>query len=99
MVEAYSEEVSSCGYWPGGASEGIFYSYAYPEPDGFRTEPIQPSGAAYDGALREFVLPYADVRTAQDPDATLLAFLRSAYDAAARRARWPTRAPGGSAAR
>jgi hypothetical protein len=89
MVEAYSEEVSSCGYWPGGASEGIFYSYAYPEPDGFRAEPVQPAGAAYDGSLQEFVLPYADVRTARNPDETLLAFLRSTYDAAARSAQWP----------
>ncbi len=91
MVEAYNAEVSSCGYWPGGASEGVFYSYAYPEPDGFRTEPIEPSGAVYDDTLGEFVLPYADVRTAQDPDETLLSFLRSTYDAAARRAQWPAR--------
>jgi hypothetical protein len=89
MVEAYSEEVSSCGYWPGGASEGIFYAYAYPEPNGFRTEPIQPAGGAYDGSLQEFVLPYADVRTARNPDKTLLAFLRSTHDAAARLAQWP----------
>jgi len=91
MVEAYSEEVSSCGYWPGGASEGIFYSYAYPGPDGFRTEPIQPSSAAYDDTLREFVLPYVDVRRGQNPDERLLTFLRSTYGAAARRARWPAR--------
>jgi Family of unknown function (DUF5996) len=89
MVEAYSEEVSSCGYWPGGAAEGIFYAYAYPEPDGFRTEPVQPSGGVYDGSLQEFILPYADVRTARNPDETLLAFLRSTYDAAARLAHWP----------
>lgn len=91
MTEAYSEEVSSCGYWPGGASEGVFYSYAYPEPDGFRSAPIQPSGAAYDDTLREFVLPYADVRTAERPDETLLQFLRSTFDAASRRAQWSDR--------
>jgi Family of unknown function (DUF5996) len=90
-AEAYCDEVSSCGYWPSGADEGIFYSYAYPEPDGFRTAPVQPSGAAYDDALGEFVLPYADVRAAQRPDEALLAFLRSTYDAAARLAQWPPR--------
>jgi hypothetical protein len=94
MVEAYCEEVSSCGYWPGGASEGLFYTYAYPEPDGFRTAPVGPPGAGYDDALREFVLPYAEVRAAPDPDAALLAFLQSTHEAAARLARWP--APDGS---
>jgi hypothetical protein len=89
MVEAYRDEVSSCGYWPGGADEGIFYSYAYPEPDGFRTAPVQPSGAAYDENLGEFVLPYADVRRSPDPEETLLTFLRSTYDAAVRLAKWP----------
>ncbi|HEX8631683.1 MAG TPA: DUF5996 family protein [Catenuloplanes sp.] len=90
MVEAYREEVSSCGYWPGGASEGIFYAYAYPEPDGFREHPVP--GASYDAALGEFVLPYADVRRAEQPDELLLSFLRSAHEAAATHARWPRRA-------
>jgi hypothetical protein len=88
MTEAYSDEVSSCGYWPGGTGEGIFYSYAYPEPAGFRTQTVQPSTAYYDDELREFVLPYSDVRTAADPDAELLRFLDSTYHAASTLARW-----------
>ena len=89
MTEAYSDEVSSCGYWPGGATEGVFYSYAYPEPAGFRTGAVRPDGAAYDPDLAEFVLPYADVRAAEDPDEHLLEFLRSTYEAARTVARWP----------
>ena len=90
MTEAYSEEVSSCGYWPGGASEGAFYAYAYPEPAGFRDFVVSPAETAfYDGALGEFVLPYADVRVAADPDAMLLEFLRSSHNAAATLAGWP----------
>jgi hypothetical protein len=87
MREAYSHEVSSCGYWPGGSDEGSFYSYAYPEPDGFRTSPV-PDGARYDEALGEFVLPYRLVRQAADPAHTLLEFLQATYDAAASRADW-----------
>lgn len=83
MHEAYSHEVSSVGYWPGGAAEGIFYSYAYPEPDGFRTAPAGPSAAYFDEELGEFVLPYTAVRTAADPDAVLLDFLQRTYEAAA----------------
>jgi len=90
MVEAYSEEVSSCGYWPGGAAEGAFYAYAYPEPPGYRTSPVSPGTATFDEALGEFVLPYADVRQAADPDAHLLEFLRSTHAAAAGTAGWPT---------
>ncbi|MGC9665695.1 DUF5996 family protein [Planosporangium sp. 12N6] len=86
--EAYSHEVSSLGYWPGGAEEGIFYSYAYPEPAGYRDRPVEPASAGYDPGLREFVLPYATVRTARDPDATLLAFAESTYEAAADLAGW-----------
>ena len=93
MVEAYSDEVSSCGYWPGGASEGVFYAYAYPEPDGFRTHPVTPAEAAFDPALGEFVLPYATVRAAADPDTVLLDFLRSTHDAAATLGAWPTHVP------
>jgi hypothetical protein len=88
MHEAYSHEVSSCGYWPGGADEGVFYSYAYPEPEGFRTTRIDVDGASFDEELGEFTLPYTAVRTAPDPDALLLRFLQSTYEAAADRARW-----------
>ena len=88
MLEAYSHEVSSAGYWPGPDGEGVFYSYAYPEPDGYRRQPIAPSAAHFDDALGEFVLPYETVRTAPDPDAVLLAFLRTTYAAAADTARW-----------
>jgi hypothetical protein len=89
MEEAYSHEVSSCGYWPGPpGEEGVFYSYAYPEPAGFRTAPVLPEGARWDDDLAEFVLPYERVRTAEDPDAALLAFLQSTYEAAATTAGW-----------
>jgi hypothetical protein len=88
MHEAYSHEVSSCGYWPGGDDEGIFYSYAYPEPEGYRTAPAGPGSARFDDELGEFVLPYAAVRTARDPDAALLEFLQRSYEAAADLGRW-----------
>ncbi|MGA8046191.1 MAG: DUF5996 family protein [Dermatophilaceae bacterium] len=88
MHEAYSHEVSSAGFWPGGDGEGIFYSYAYPEPDGYRTYAVGPDGAHFSEALGEFVLPYAAVRTAPDPDAALLEFLQSTYEAAADLAGW-----------
>ena len=88
MHEAYSHEVSSCGYWPGGDGEGIFYSYAYPEPEGYRSAPAGPDAARFDDALGEFVLPYAAVRTADDPDAVLLEFLQRTYEAAADRGGW-----------
>jgi hypothetical protein len=88
MHEAYSHEVSSAGYWPGPDGEGVFYSYAYPEPDGYRQQPIAPPAAHFDDALGEFVLPYENVRTAPDPDAVLLDFLRTTYAAAAETARW-----------
>jgi hypothetical protein len=93
MAEAYSDEVSSCGYWPGGATEGLFYSYAYPEPAGFPDHRMAPDAAAYDVALGEFVLPYEAVRTAPDPDAYLMEFLSSTFDGASTLAgweRWPT---------
>ncbi len=86
--EAYSHEVSSCGYWPGGGSEGAFYAYAYPEPAGFTDRPVQPPDSWYDGTLREFILPYEVVRQADDPDRTLLSFLQSTYDAAADLSEW-----------
>jgi hypothetical protein len=85
---AYSHEVSSCGFWPGGSAEGSFYSYAYPVPDGFAEWPVRPDAAYYDGELGEFLLPYAAVRTAADPDAFLLSFLESTYAAAAELGGW-----------
>ncbi len=89
MVEAYSDEVSSCGYWPGGAAEGIFYSYAYPTPPGFDRRPVTPAEAYYDQQLGEFILPYAAVRAAADPDAYLTEFLESTFQAARDLAGWP----------
>ena len=88
MLEAYSHEVSSCGYWPDGAEEGVFYSYAYPTPEGYADHPVQPAEAAWSEQLGEFVLPYKVVRTARDPDETLKTFLASAYEAAANTAHW-----------
>jgi len=88
MAEAYSGEVSSCGYWPGGAEEGIFYSYAYPAPAGFSDQPVSPGPAYFDEKLGEFVLPYAAVRTAPAPEASLLSFLNSTFEAAYRQAGW-----------
>ncbi|SRR5581483_915210 len=89
MWEAYSHEVSSCGYWPGPpGEEGVFYAYAYPEPPGYRDTPVAPDGARWDSTLSEFVLPYELVRTAPDPDALLLEFLQSTYEAAAATADW-----------
>jgi hypothetical protein len=89
MLEAYSHEVSSCGYWPGPpGEEGVFYAYAYPDPPGYRDAPVAPAGARWDDDLAEFVLPYELVRTAPDPDDRLLAFLQSTYEAAASTAAW-----------
>jgi hypothetical protein len=88
QVLAYSHEVSSCGFWPGGSAEGSFYSYAYPEPDGFSDWPVRPETAYYDTSRGEFILPYADVRAAEDPEALLLSFYQSTYEAAAELARW-----------
>ncbi len=93
MREAYSHEVSSAGFWPGaGLGEPAFYSYAYPEPDGFRNYRIRPDAAYYHEGLRELILPYEAVRTAERPDETLLEFLQSAYDAAATLSRWDRQA-------
>ncbi|MGB3542759.1 DUF5996 family protein [Rubrivirga sp.] len=89
MREAYSHEVSSAGFWPGaGVGEPSFYSYAYPEPDGYREYPVSPEAARYDADLGEYVLPYDAVRTADDPAATLTAFLETTYAAAADLAEW-----------
>jgi len=88
--EAYSHEVSSAGFWPGGvvAAEPIFYSYAYPEPKGFRNASVVPDAATFDTALGEFVLPYQAVRQSADPAAKLMGFLRATYEAAADLATW-----------
>jgi len=89
MEEAYSKELSSAGFWPGtGVGEAAFYSYAYPEPDGYREREIAPEAAYYLDDMGEFVLPYEAVRTAEDPDATLLAFLQSTYEAVVDLADW-----------
>jgi hypothetical protein len=87
--EAYSHEVSSAGFWPGSDAypRAAFYSYAYPEPPGFRDQPVS-VGASFDSALGEFILPYDSVRTAADPDAMLLEFLSSTYAAAADAGGW-----------
>jgi hypothetical protein len=88
--EAYSHEVSSAGFWPGGGAIDYpaFYSYAYPEPPGFRTSKVRPDAAFFSEALGEFVLPYDAVRSAADPDQALLDFLQSTYEAAAISAKW-----------
>ncbi len=88
--EAYSHEVSSCGFWAGdkAVTEAVFYAYAYPEPSAFQTYPIQPQEAFYNAQMREFILPYETVRQAADPEAMLLTFLESTYEAAANLAHW-----------
>ena len=88
--EAYSHEVSSCGFWPGGGAiaYAAFYSYAYPEPAGFSEASVKPDGAFYSSDLREFILPYDIVRQSESPDHTLLDFLQSTYEAAANLAKW-----------
>ena len=88
--EAYSHEVSSAGFWPGGPAVdyAAFYSYAYPEPPGFRKASVGPAGAFFSEALGEFLLPYDIVRTAADPDAALFEFLQSTYEAAAEAGNW-----------
>jgi hypothetical protein len=88
--EAYSQEVCSCGFWPGGAAmpQAVFYTYAYPEPEGCSETSVSPRAAVFDPVLREFVLPYDEVRRAQSPDRFLLEFLQSSYDVLARLARW-----------
>src|SRR5205085_6307426 len=88
--EAYSQEVSSLGFWPGGGPVPmpIFYSYAYPEPAGFAQAQVQPDAASYNAQLHEFILPYDAVRTADSPDDVLLDFAQSAYDAASKLGKW-----------
>jgi hypothetical protein len=88
--EAYSHEVSSCGFWPGSDAmpQPVYYSYAYPAPDGFADAHVLPAAASWNTTLREFILPYDAVRTAAAPDETLLQFARSTYEAAARLGAW-----------
>lgn len=88
--EAYSHEVSSAGFWPGGGGVDYpaFYSYAYPAPDGFRDADVGPGGAFFSDELSEFVLPYQEVRQASSPDDALLEFLQSTYEAAADLGLW-----------
>ncbi|MFL6790062.1 MAG: DUF5996 family protein [Bradyrhizobium sp.] len=88
--EAYSHEVSSAGFWPGSGAVDYpaFYSYAYPEPAGFRATKVRPEAAFFSEALGEFILPYDAVRTADDPDKALLDFLQSTYEAAAISGKW-----------
>jgi hypothetical protein len=88
--EAYSHEVSSCGFWPGGGPipYPVFYSYAYPEPEGFSSAPVRPGAAFYSPDLREFLLPYEDVRKAASPEDLLMEFLQSTYGAAAELGGW-----------
>ena len=88
--EAYSHEVSSCGFWSGTApvDYAAFYSYAYPQPDGFADAPVGPSAAFYSPDFGEFILPYDRVRESPSPDDTVLEFLQSTYEAAANLAKW-----------
>jgi hypothetical protein len=88
--EAYSHEVSSVGFWPGssGMSDAAFYSYATPEPNGFKQAPAQPGAAGYNASLGEFLLPYAEVRKAKSPSSSLLQFCQSTYEAAATLGKW-----------
>jgi hypothetical protein len=95
MHEAYSHEVISHGFWFGGdwpngerIEQPVFYAYALPQPDGFATATVRPAAARYDPVFNEFMLPYATVREAADPDADILAFMRSTYAAGAELGRW-----------
>ena len=90
MNEAYSREVSSCGFWPGNGGYGraAFYVYAYPEPAGYGETQLKTAEAAYDRNLGQFILPYDAVRQARDPDALLLGFLQETYEAAAELGKW-----------
>jgi hypothetical protein len=88
--EAYSHEVSSCGWWPGGGAitAPAFYSYAAPQPSGFKDANLEPAEAFYSEELSEFVLPYDAVRTSADPDGALLRFCQTTYEAAANAGKW-----------
>jgi Family of unknown function (DUF5996) len=88
--EAYSHEVCSCGFWPGNEllPEAAFYTYIYPEPEGFKDARVEPAAAYYHEDLREFILPYEKVRQSPDPEKALMDFLQSTYEAAADLAHW-----------
>jgi hypothetical protein len=88
--EAYSQEVSSLGFWPGNdqVPTALLYSYAYPSPDGFAEAKVKPAGAYFHPQLREFVLPYNEVREAKSPEEAILEFAQSTYDAASTLAKW-----------
>jgi hypothetical protein len=87
--DAYSHEVSSCGFWPGAPGmDAMFYSYAYPEPPGYAQTPVKPDFAAFDKKFGEFVMPYEAMRQSPDSDAALMEFLQSTYEAAANCAQW-----------
>lgn len=88
--EAYSHEVSSAGFWPGGGpvEDAAFYAYAYPAPEGFSDATVRPDQAYFDETFGEFILPYEHVRTSADPESTLLTFLESTYEAAATLGDW-----------
>jgi hypothetical protein len=90
MAEAYSHEVSSCGFWPGNGGYGraAFYVYAYPEPDGYGDVRLSTAEAFYDKSLGQFILPYDAVREASDPDGLLLGFLQETYEVVADLAQW-----------
>ncbi len=92
--DAYSHEVSSCGFWPGGGPmpNPAFYAYAYPEPKGFKEAPVRPASAFYSDAMREFFLPYDEMRRAKSPSDVLLEFLQTTYEAAANLGTWDRRA-------
>ena len=88
--EAYSQEVSSLGFWPGNDAmpQAIFYSYAYPEPKGFAEAKVKPAAAGYNSQFKEFILPYDAVRSSKSPDDAILDFAQSAYDAASILGKW-----------
>ena len=90
MAEAYSHEVSSCGFWPGngGFGQAAFYVYAYPEPEGYGDTRLRTAEASYNKEVGQFILPYEAVRQSDNPDALLLGFLQETYEAAANLAKW-----------
>jgi hypothetical protein len=94
MDEAYSHEVSGCGFWPGngGYGKAAFYVYAYPEQEGYGDTRLTTAGGFYDKNVGQFILPYDAVRQARDPDALLLGFLQETYAAAADLAKWDRKA-------
>jgi hypothetical protein len=94
MDEAYSHEVSSCGFWPGNGGYGraAFYVYAYPEPAGYGDTKLKTAAGSYEKDLGQFILPYDAVRQASDPDSLLLGFLQETYEAAAELGKWDRKA-------